>query len=106
VKQEIVDVNPCAGVDRNPTSSRERVLSDAEIKLLWPRLDPGLKLILLTAQRPGEVSAMEKDHVVAHGHRGGSTLQRSTFLAGAHRASRACSLVRTSGRSRRCGTSA
>ena len=62
-KQEIISVNPCQGVDRNPTNDRERVLSDAEIKLLWPRLDQGLKLILLTGQRPGEVAAMVKDHV-------------------------------------------
>ena len=64
VKQEIVDVNPVAGVDRNPTASRERVLSDAEIKLLWGRLDPGLKLLLLTGQRPGEVVAMQAAHIV------------------------------------------
>ena len=31
VKQEIITVNPCHGVDRNPTTDRERVLSDAEI---------------------------------------------------------------------------
>ena len=64
VKQEIIVVNPCKLVDRNPTKDRERVLSDAEVALLWPRLDHGLKLILLTGQRPGEVGAMEKDHVV------------------------------------------
>ena len=63
IKQEIVAVNPCHGVDRNPTNDRERVLSDAELALLWPRLDHGLKLILLTGQRPGEVAAMVKDHV-------------------------------------------
>ena len=40
VKQEIVTVNPCQGVDRNPTTDRERVLSDAEVAQLWPRLDP------------------------------------------------------------------
>ncbi|MET0719901.1 MAG: tyrosine-type recombinase/integrase, partial [Tardiphaga sp.] len=64
VNQEIIVVNPCKLVDRNPTKDRERVLSDAEVALLWPRLDHGLKLILLTGQRPGEVGAMEKDHVV------------------------------------------
>ena len=32
--------------------------------MLWPRLDPGLKLILLTGQRPGEVAAMQSDHIV------------------------------------------
>ena len=51
-------------VDRNPTRDRERVLSDAEIKLLWTKLDPALKLILLTGQRPGEVAAMQREHIV------------------------------------------
>ena len=60
IKQEIVTVNPCKLVDRNPTTSRERVLSDAEVALLWPRLDTQLKLILLTGQRPGEVAAMRR----------------------------------------------
>jgi integrase len=64
IKQEIVTVNPCHGVDRNPTAERERVLSDAEIKQLWPKLDAGLKLMLLTGQRPGEVAAMQRDHIV------------------------------------------
>ena len=64
VRQEIVAANPCHGVDRNPTSDRERILSDAEIKLLWPRLEPALRLILLTAQRPGEVAAMQADHII------------------------------------------
>src|SRR6478735_2926317 len=64
IKQEIVTVNPCHGVDRNPTAERERVLSDAEIKQLWPKLDAGLKLILLTGQRPGEVAAMQAGHIV------------------------------------------
>jgi hypothetical protein len=51
IKQEIVTVNPCKGVDMNPTSSRERVLSDQEIKLLWPKLDPALRLIILTGSK-------------------------------------------------------
>src|SRR5262249_19068810 len=64
LKQELVAANPCRLVDRNPTGSRERVLSDAEVKLLWPKLDVTLKLILLTGQRPGEVLAMQREHVV------------------------------------------
>ena len=63
-KQEIIAVNPCNGVDRNPTSDRERVLSDAEVAMLWPKLNPALKLILLTGQRPGEVAAMKREHIV------------------------------------------
>ncbi len=37
IKQEILTINPCHGIDRNPTADRERVLSDAEMKVLWPR---------------------------------------------------------------------
>jgi len=64
IRQEIVAVNPCRGVDRNPTKARERILSDAEVALLWPKLDPALKLILLTGQRPGEVAALQRAHIV------------------------------------------
>ena len=64
VRQEILTVNPCHGVDRNPTSDRERVLSDAELTPLWPQARPALKLILLTGQRPGEVAAMQAAHIV------------------------------------------
>ena len=28
------------------------------------KLDPALKLILLTGQRPGEVAAMQREHIV------------------------------------------
>ena len=52
---------PCGGTDRSPTNDRE--LSDAGLATLWPRLDPALKLILLTGQQSGEVVAMEKEHV-------------------------------------------
>ena len=63
IRQEILTVNPCHGVDRNPTQDRERVLSDAEVTALWPRLEPALKLLLLTGQRPGEVAAMQAAHI-------------------------------------------
>jgi integrase len=63
VKQEILTVNPCRGVERNGTHARERVLSDAEVAILWPKLDPALRLILLTGQRPGEVMNMQREHV-------------------------------------------
>ena len=63
IRQEILTVNPCKLVDRNPTTDRERVLSDEEVRLLWDKLDPALKLILLTGQRPGEVAAMQREHI-------------------------------------------
>ena len=58
--------NPCANVEQ-PTreKSRDRVLSDDEIKELWKdlenRAEPTAsiyRLVLLTGQRPGEVKAM------------------------------------------------
>ena len=58
--------NPCANVEQ-PTreKSRERVLSDDEIKALWADLENRAepiasiyRLVLLTGQRPGEVKAM------------------------------------------------
>ena len=58
--------NPCANVEQ-PTreKSRDRVLSDDEIRALWEdlenRAEPSAsiyRLVLLTGQRPGEVKAM------------------------------------------------
>jgi integrase len=70
VKEEIVAVNPCRGVDRNATKSRERVLSESEIPKLWTAFnDAGLvasialKTILLCGQRPGEVAHMRREHI-------------------------------------------
>lgn len=71
VKQEVVAANPCALVDRNPTSSRERVLSNSEVPRFWSAFDSvgvvrsaALKMILLTGQRPGEVAHMRAEHIV------------------------------------------
>jgi integrase len=71
IKKEIVAVNPCLGVDKNETSSRERVLSDSEIKLFWNAFDSAglvrssaLKVLLLTGQRRGEVSCVRREHIV------------------------------------------
>ncbi len=70
VKEEIVATNPCKLVNRNPTKSRERVLSDSELPIFWKALndlDPvratALKAILLLGQRPGEVANMRREHI-------------------------------------------
>jgi len=65
VERDILQHTPCTGVKAlAPNKSRERVLNEGEIKTLWASLDAGiisdeikraLKLILVTAQRPGEV---------------------------------------------------
>src|SRR5262245_6124999 len=70
VKQEVIAVNPCHGIDRHPTTSRERVLADSELPLFWQAFDKAgragtaLKLILLTGQRPGEVTHMRSEHII------------------------------------------
>jgi integrase len=70
MKEEIVAANPCKLVARNPTKSRERVLSESELPLFWKAfsdLDPvrgaALKAILLLGQRPGEVANMRREHI-------------------------------------------
>jgi integrase len=71
VKQEVVGTNPCRGVDRNATRSRERVLSESELPRFWSAFDDAglvvgtaLKVVLLTGQRPGEVRLMRREHIV------------------------------------------
>jgi integrase len=71
VKMEIVAVNPCSGVERNATKDRERILSDSELPLFWSAFDSAglvassaLKVLLLTGQRPGEVTHMRREHLV------------------------------------------
>jgi integrase len=69
VRQEVVSFNPCAGVERHETRSRERVLSDAELPLFWNAFgDAGaygacLKVLLLLGQRPGECARMRREHI-------------------------------------------
>jgi integrase len=62
-RQDIVAANPCAGVEKHDTKSRERVLSDAELAAFWPHLGAALRMVLLTGQRPGEVAHLHRDHV-------------------------------------------
>jgi integrase len=64
VKKQLIPVNPCSGVEKNKTKSRERVLSDSEVALFWPKLNSALRMILLTGQRPGEVAHMRLEHIV------------------------------------------
>lgn len=73
IKEEVagVKINPCRQVDRNPTTARERILADSELPKFWAAFDQvgpvegaALKMILLTGQRPGEVSHMRTEHLV------------------------------------------
>ncbi len=68
VAEERIDDNPTRGLRRNPTVGRERTLNDDELRAAWPAMDgpvgDQLRVILLTAQRPGEVRHMRWEHVV------------------------------------------
>lgn len=73
VEKDILPYSPAAGIKLpSPTVDRDRTLSEAEIKVLWLSLDTAamsdesrraLKLILVTAQRPGEVSGMQVSEI-------------------------------------------
>lgn len=65
ISRDIVDINPCTAIKSpSPENQRDRVLSEAEIKSFWEKLDGtdmhkntrnAYKLMLLTGQRIGEV---------------------------------------------------
>jgi len=76
VEQDILKISPCIAIKKLPApkNERDRVLSEAEIKTLMASLDRTdlnmsidvrrcLKLILLTAQRPGEVIGMHAKEI-------------------------------------------
>jgi integrase len=72
IREEVagIKLNPCQGVERNATQSRERILSVGEIPKFWTGFGEAdyvrglaLKMILLTGQRPGEVRHMRSEHV-------------------------------------------
>lgn len=77
VSRGIIDISPCGNIIRSEEKTRDRVLNDDELVLLWRALDLenkkdfdaysitklALKLILLTGQRPGEVAGMERSEL-------------------------------------------
>ena len=82
VEDQLLAVNPIAGLRKRATEKpKDRVLSDAEMRVLWHVLDAGgdidvdiaaaLKALLLTGQRPGEVAgAMQAELVALEDERG------------------------------------
>lgn len=77
VKKDRLTASPCIGIDMPaPTKAKDRVLKPDEIKTVWSSLDgpapdlsmtveikQAMKLILLTAQRPGEVIGMHTSEI-------------------------------------------
>ena len=74
IERDILPFSPCNGLKLpSPKLSRDRALSEREIKTLWQNLDncaisnelkSALKLILITAQRPGEVVGLHTGEIV------------------------------------------
>jgi integrase len=59
VDQDVLSDNPAKGVSRTKEKTGTRVLSNEEIRKLWLATeDPKIRLLMLTGQRPGEVSGM------------------------------------------------
>jgi len=75
IKKGFLEVSPCDRVDMPaPMITKDRVLNADEIKTLWgaladkttsmiPAVRQALKLILLTAQRPGEVAGIHTSEI-------------------------------------------
>lgn len=76
VERDILPHTPFTGVKAlAPTTRRERTLTESEIKTLWGSIDNtamsdeirrALKLVLVTAQRPGEVTGMHIGELDGH----------------------------------------
>lgn len=75
VKKDILQISPSSGIDMPaPLNVRDRALTADEVKMVWAALeDPStsmiceirqaLKLILVTAQRPGEVIGLHTNEI-------------------------------------------
>ncbi len=73
VERDILPFSPCNGLKLPaPKKSRDRVLTEVEIKAFWNNISHcflsnesryALKLILVTAQRPGEVIGMHTNEI-------------------------------------------
>jgi integrase len=73
VERDILPFSPCNGLKLPaPKQSRDRVLSEREITAFWHNLDAcaissgvktALKLVLVTAQRPGEVIGLHTSEI-------------------------------------------
>jgi integrase len=64
IREGLTDANPAAGATRRPERSRDRVLSDAELKAIWSATTGTddysaiVRLLLLTATRANEIGAL------------------------------------------------
>ncbi len=75
VEDQLLDATPIAGLKKRAVEgAKDRTLSDAEIRVLWPALETAngmlddvalaLKTLLLTGQRPGEIVGARQSELV------------------------------------------
>jgi integrase len=69
IRRGLVDVNPVMGTERQDEKSRERVLSDDELRSIWSALGDDqygaiVKLLMLTGQRAGEIGGLRWGEIV------------------------------------------
>jgi integrase len=71
IKRGSVDANPFANIPVAPTTKRDRVLTDSELRAIWQATaGPGsfnaiVRLLMLTGQRRSEVAEMERTELSA-----------------------------------------
>lgn len=72
LNRDVIELSPCQNITPpGKENKKERFLSEAEIKSLWPRMtefltdqtNRAIKMILATGQRPGEVASMHWNEV-------------------------------------------
>jgi integrase len=73
IKRRYIDHNPTLGLSTHATTTRSRVLTDPELKLIWQATDTAedlpqhfrtiVKLLILTGQRRGEIAALRSDYI-------------------------------------------
>jgi integrase len=68
IREGLVSTNPVIGTNRREERSRDRVLKDAELKLIWRALDRNqygtiIELLMLTAQRVNEIAGLRWSEV-------------------------------------------
>lgn len=71
LERDLVEMNPCSGLSRPaPEGKRTRVLSEDELVRLWlalenedPAVRDAFRLLILTAQRRGEVRQIAEEHI-------------------------------------------
>jgi integrase len=70
MREGLIDANPVIGTNRQLEKSRERVLSDAELKVIWDATADNsdystiVRVLMLTSQRADEIAALRWSEIV------------------------------------------